>query len=179
MLRHQRFLPCQLNAAFRLASEAELSDRKIEELFGRSREFQYSRTPLVNNIDAASAFVDQYGRLFCFADPSDYDPTDYDEDCIPDLRVTDRLYAAIANRTRHTSDTADPDALELPDVDEELRLQSLLRPTSVVIRVSVEEVLETTRLSSALIELDSFIPVLMNGELTAQAKFEAAVRHLN
>lgn len=194
MLRAQLFLPCQLRAAYvivqRRVEAGELTDGDlVTRLFGNAREFlpgARARTPLVNNITAAAAFVDQYGRLYAYADPSEPDDEDdLEPDAVPNVYLTDQLFVAIPNAQRHAEhadESAVPlEGLRLPEIDEQLMLRPYHAPGVPTMTVEVFSFLEpgdpnAPRVSSAFIQLNGLICVQRPGTATPQAILEALMQ---
>lgn len=178
-----------MRAAYQIASERldEGSDpevqRALTEWFGECREFvrpasSGRRTPLVNNVVRAAVYRDQYGRFYAYADPSEWED-DPDAETVPTIPVTDRLFVAIGNSERHNGeDVVTHDGLRLPEVDEELLLTRLDRPTASKMTVSVAAFIEpinslAARVSSGLVEINGFVPVRHLDGTDAQAILES------
>ena len=194
MLRAQQFLPSQLRAAWQITlrelnTDEDLSnDGVLSRWFGDARpEFMpgaVARTPLVNNITAAAVYQDQHGRLYAYADPSDYEP-DAEPDSVPLIRFTDCLFVAIPNQLRHRAneydDSVELDARRLPDITEELHLRLLdRRESQLTMTVEVVEMYEPSsenaRVSSGFIRINGLVEVIHPGRAQPQACLEALLR---
>lgn len=189
MLRSQRFLPSQLRAALDIVTQeldgGRLSNRDVLTLwFGDAREFLPSApavTPLVNNITAAAVYRDQYGRLYAYADPSDWE-YEVEPDSVPSVALTDRLFVAIPNALRHLSNENDRsvplDAVRLPRIDEELQLyptEGVSEPMVVSVHAMFEPSGAQERVSSAYIQINGWLQVKHPGTASPQACLEALI----
>lgn len=189
MLRAEQFLPSQLRAAWlitrnELQSNDTLTNRDLlSRWFGDARaEFlpgAPARTPLVNNITAAAAYTDQHGRVYAYADPSDYEP-DPEPDTVPVIEATDCLFVAIPNRVRQRANDYEQsvslDAVRLPEISEELYLWPI-NGHSVAMTVEVVEMYEPSdenaRVSSGFIRISGW---LHTKRVNQHARFEALMR---
>lgn len=189
MLRSQRFLPSQLRAALEIVTQeldgGRLSNRGVLTLwFGDAREFLPSApatTPLVNNITAAAVYRDQYGRLYAYADPSDWE-YEVEPDSVPSIALTDQLFVAIPNALRHQSNENDRsvplDAVRLPRIDEELQLyptEGASEPMVVSVHAMFEPSDAQERVSSAYIQVNGWLQVKHPGIVSPQACLEALI----
>lgn len=147
----------------------QLLDAAMQQLFGAEREFQQNGraiTPLVNNITAAIAYVDQFGRHYAYADPSDWED-DPEPTEVPFVQQTDRLFVAVPQTERRAENTGirDPgeEGLWLPAVSDQLFLTPAHNLTLPALGIFVEEIIEphdtAPRISSGCIRLSGDVPV--------------------
>lgn len=179
MLREHRFLPLQQRAAVAVFQRVlreqyvddseQLMEQAMQQLFGAEREFMQTGraiTPLVNNITAAVAYVDQYGRHYAYADPSDWEDDPEPEE-VPRVVATDRFFVAIPQAQRHAANTGELDPGDegqwLPAVSEFLLLAPAHDRTLPAMEIEVVEIVEphdtAPRISSGCVRLSGDVPV--------------------
>lgn len=195
VLRRQRFLPSQLRAAWLDATSrldrGELVDDAMQQLFGAGvleflPEYGVNHVPLNAHVLAAAALRDQHGRLYAYADPTDYE---FDEDALYDdhLAFTDQLFFAVpasaVRAYRRDEQAVDDEALQFPAADDVLRLQlvdSATGYTEVTVLERIYPSADNPRVSSGLVRVDGLLPVARRSPKFAspQAIYESAVRAL-
>lgn len=160
-----------------VSRELENAQELIEKLFGKEREFLNkpgaARTPFVNNITKSAVFTDQYGRLYSFADPSEYEYED-EPAYVDEIALTDCLYVAISNEQRHASNVHEYsvplDGTRLPEVDEQLLLTRRNHSDNSQLSCKVFSIFEPSdahpRISSGWIQIDGFVQTYVGDDYT-------------